>query len=244
MQKWAFIAHTTGLSDKHLCWSWLDSLSRLGFGSLVSDLQWPWLEWLNRLHSMPASFIYQLISLGMPSGQRQNMTMSRDTQVLSQASDIISLSKAYHMFRVKNQNQKEGRDEYVRPLIFTTWNINLWFSASIVFCSVLLFSILIMESLFPFLMYISLLNWSTISREIAGPYRMNVISTQIYWASLVAQRVKNLPAIQETWVRSLGQEDPLEKGMTTHCSILTQRIPWTEEPGELLSGGSQRVRRD
>ena len=89
---------------------------------------------------MPASSIYQLISLGMPSGQQQNMTMSRDTQVLSQASDIISLSKAYHVFREKNQNQKEGRDEYVHPLIFTTWNINLWFSASIVFCSVLLFS--------------------------------------------------------------------------------------------------------
>ena len=48
-----------------------------------------------------------------------------------------------------------------------------------------------------------------------------------------AQRVKNLPAIQETWVQSVGQEDPLEKGMATHSSILAWRIPWTEEPGGL-----------
>ena len=47
--------------------------------------------------------------------------------------------------------------------------------------------------------------------------------------------VKNLPAKQETWVRSLGQEDPLEEGMATHCSILAWRIPWTEEPGRLHS---------
>ena len=56
-----------------------------------------------------------------------------------------------------------------------------------------------------------------------------------YWASLVAQMVKNLPAMQETWVQSLGWEDPLEKGMATHCSILAWRIPWTEEPGRLYS---------
>ena len=48
-------------------------------------------------------------------------------------------------------------------------------------------------------------------------------------ASLAAQTVKNLPAMQETWVRSLGQEDPLEKGMTTHSSSLAWRIPWTEK---------------
>ena len=53
------------------------------------------------------------------------------------------------------------------------------------------------------------------------------------WASLVAQMVKNLPAIQETQVQSLGQEIPLEKGMATHSSILAWRIPWTEEPGRL-----------
>ena len=60
-------------------------------------------------------------------------------------------------------------------------------------------------------------------------------------ASLVAQMVNNPPAMQEAWVQSLGQEDPLEKGMTTHSSILAWRIPWTEEPGGLQSTGSQRV---
>ena len=53
------------------------------------------------------------------------------------------------------------------------------------------------------------------------------------WASLVAQLVKNLPAMQETQVRFFGQEDPLEKEMATHSSILAWEIPWTEEPGRL-----------
>jgi len=53
--------------------------------------------------------------------------------------------------------------------------------------------------------------------------------------------VKNLPTMQETWVRSLGQEDALEKGMAIHSSILACRIPWTEEPGRLQFVGSQRV---
>ena len=57
----------------------------------------------------------------------------------------------------------------------------------------------------------------------------------------MAQTVKNLPAIQKTWVRSLGWEDPLEKGTATHSSILAWEIPWTEEPGGLRSTGSQRV---
>ena len=57
----------------------------------------------------------------------------------------------------------------------------------------------------------------------------------------VAQTVKNLPAMQETQVPSLGQEDPLEKGMAAYSSILAWRIPWTEEPGGLQSMGSQRV---
>ena len=61
------------------------------------------------------------------------------------------------------------------------------------------------------------------------------------WASLAYQMVKNLPAMQQTEVRSLGQEDPLEKGMATHSSILAWRIPWTEEPGRLQSMGLQRV---
>ena len=59
---------------------------------------------------------------------------------------------------------------------------------------------------------------------------------------LVAQKIKNLPAMQETRVRSLSQEDPLEKGMVTHSSILAWRILWTEEPGGLQSMGSQRVK--
>ena len=63
-------------------------------------------------------------------------------------------------------------------------------------------------------------------------------------ASLVAQRLKCLPAVRETWVRSLGQEDPLEKEMATHSSILAWRIPWTEEPGGLQSMGSQRAGHD
>ena len=60
--------------------------------------------------------------------------------------------------------------------------------------------------------------------------------------SLVAKRAKNLPAMQETWIWSLGWEYSLEKGMATHSSILVWRIPWTEEPGGLQSIGSQRVR--
>ena len=62
------------------------------------------------------------------------------------------------------------------------------------------------------------------------------------WASLVAQTVKNLPAMQKTRVQSLGWEDPLEKGMATHSSILVWRIPWTEEPGGLQYKELQRVR--
>ena len=53
--------------------------------------------------------------------------------------------------------------------------------------------------------------------------------------------VKNPPAVQETWVRSLGWEDPLEKGMATHSSILAWRIPWTEEPGMLQSMGPKEL---
>ena len=61
-------------------------------------------------------------------------------------------------------------------------------------------------------------------------------------ASLVAQTVKRLPTMLETWVQSLGQEDLLEKEMAIHSSILAWKIPWTEEPGRLQSMGSQRVR--
>ena len=64
-------------------------------------------------------------------------------------------------------------------------------------------------------------------------------SQSMNWASLVAQMVKNLPAMQDTRIQSLGQEDPLEKGMAAHSSVLAWRIPWTQEPGGLQSMGLQ-----
>ena len=70
------------------------------------------------------------------------------------------------------------------------------------------------------------------------------ISFSCLRASLVAQLVMNFPTMWETQVQSLGQEDPPEKGMATHSSILAWRIPWTDEPGELQSMGSPRVGRD
>ena len=65
-----------------------------------------------------------------------------------------------------------------------------------------------------------------------------------FWAYLVAQTVNSLPAMQETRVLSMGWEDPLEEGMATGSSILTWKIPWTEEPGGLHSMGSQRAEHD
>ena len=62
--------------------------------------------------------------------------------------------------------------------------------------------------------------------------------------SLVAQTVKHLPTMQETWVRSLGQEDPLAKEMAIHSSTLAWKVPWTEEPGRIQSMGLQRVGHD
>ena len=72
-------------------------------------------------------------------------------------------------------------------------------------------------------------------------YVRNILSYAYSWASLVAHMVKNLLAMWETQVQSLGQEDPLEEEMATHSSILAWRIPWTKEPGRLQSMGSQRV---
>ena len=63
-------------------------------------------------------------------------------------------------------------------------------------------------------------------------------------ASLVTEMVNNMPAVQETGVQFLGQEDPLEKGMATYSGIPAWRIPWTEKPGGLQSMGSERVRHD
>ena len=60
-----------------------------------------------------------------------------------------------------------------------------------------------------------------------------ILGITAYWASLVAQMVNNLPAMPDTWIRFLNGEDPLEKGMVTHSTMFTRRIPWTEEPGGL-----------
>ena len=75
--------------------------------------------------------------------------------------------------------------------------------------------------------------------NIRGDYEAIVTRT-----SLVAQMVKRLPKMRETWVRSLGREDLLEKEMATHFSILAWNIPWAEEPGRLQSMGSKRVGHD
>ena len=74
-------------------------------------------------------------------------------------------------------------------------------------------------------------------------YTANCVSwvTTLCWASLIAQLGKNLPATQETRVQFLGREDPLEKEMATHSSILAWRISWTEEPGRLQCMGSQEL---
>ena len=69
----------------------------------------------------------------------------------------------------------------------------------------------------------------------------NLPCEPIPWAFLEAQMVKNLPAMQETWVQFLGWEDPPEKEMAAHSSILAWRVPWTKEPGGLQSMGLQRV---
>ena len=77
------------------------------------------------------------------------------------------------------------------------------------------------------------------------PLYSHLLGVVVYnWASLVAQTMKNLPVMQETWVWSLGQADPLKKEMATHSNVLAWRIPWTEEPGRLQSMVLQRVRHD
>ena len=76
-----------------------------------------------------------------------------------------------------------------------------------------------------------------------GPIKYSTIIKKD-WSFLVAQMVKNLSAMQETWVQSLGWEDPLQKEMAAHSSILAWKIPWMAEPGRLQSMGSQRVEHD
>ena len=92
--------------------------------------------------------------------------------------------------------------------------------------------IIILFSPFPFLVVkFELLRFAFLF----PPPVLTIRTTRIPGASLVAQRLKHLPPMQETWVRSLSQEDPLEKEMATHSSILAWRIPWTEELGRLQS---------
>ena len=88
--------------------------------------------------------------------------------------------------------------------------------------------------------------WATVHGVIESQTRLNEhkLCEFVLWAFLVAQRLKRLPARRETWVQSLGQEDPLEKEMAIHSSVLAWRIPWTEKPGRLQSMASQRVRHD
>ena len=87
--------------------------------------------------------------------------------------------------------------------------------------------------------------WKASQTWLVGLWNSNpnfAISINDRWASLVAQMVKNPPAMQENWVWSLGGEDPLEKGTASQSGILAWRIPWAEEPGGLQSKGLQRVR--
>ena len=87
-------------------------------------------------------------------------------------------------------------------------------------------------------------NWRPQFYLIAGSCRKHCASYSALLRLKVTQMIRNLPAMQETRVQSLGREDPLEKGMATHSSILAWRIPWTEEPGRLQSMELQRVGHD
>ena len=75
------------------------------------------------------------------------------------------------------------------------------------------------------------MKWIPPTRSYHSAIKNNTVVTRA--ASQVAQRVKNPPAMQETWVRALGREDPLQEGMVTHSSVLVWEMPWTEEPGGL-----------
>ena len=87
--------------------------------------------------------------------------------------------------------------------------------------------------------------WAAVHGVTQSQTQLNLAAAAVlgHRTSLTAQMVKNLPTMWETWVRSLGQEDPLEEGMATYSSILAWRIPWTEEPGGLQTMGLQRVGR-
>ena len=118
-------------------------------------------------------------------------------------------------------------DPFLCPVL-CSWGFGLWIRRPLRFPAVEFYDPLFVRFL-P-----SLLSW-----------RAKSINHKAGWelqSSLVTQMVKNPPAILETWVRTLGWEDPLEKGKATHSRILAWRIPWTEDPGRLQSMGLQRIR--
>ena len=135
-------------------------------------------------------------------------------------------------------SRRAGRSYRCYPwleLLLSFFSLSSFLSLS---CSSLSLSL---SSSFSFLFILNPFNWL----KQAHPDDLdNLPHSCQFWASLVPQRVKRLPAVQETWVWSLGREDPLEKEMATHSSILAWRSPWTEEPGRLQSKGSQRVGQD
>ena len=91
----------------------------------------------------------------------------------------------------------------------------------------------------------NILAWRTLQTEEPGGIQSMGLQRGGYgWTSLVAQTIKHLSTMWETWVRSLGREDPLEKEMAIHSRTIAWKIPWTEEPGRLQSMGSQRVGHD
>ena len=98
--------------------------------------------------------------------------------------------------------------------------------------------------------WLSKISWPLMNCFVSGlyilfPWSICLFTCQYHnWTSLVAQTVKNPPAMQETWVQSLGLEDPLEKDMVIHSSILAWRILWTQEPGGLQSMGLQKAGHD
>ena len=85
------------------------------------------------------------------------------------------------------------------------------------------------------------ITWISPSREKWSFFLLQTIMPVILWSSLIAQMVKSLPAMWETWIQSLGQEDPLEKEMATHSSILAWRIPWTKKPGGYSTWGHKEL---
>ena len=97
-------------------------------------------------------------------------------------------------------------------------------------------------------MYIFIWTWIKVRERIehnrSWDCLQNVLLHMFKWTSLVAQLVKNLPAVQETWVLFLGWDDPLEKEIATHSSIIAWEIPWMGDPGNLQSMGSQRIGHD